>query len=95
MRGIFISLIRLYQGVHGVFFTGCCRFYPSCSQYAIEALEAKGFLKGSALTAYRILRCNPFCKSGYDPVPGCDTPTFEAGQPQSSSIYPGEKLETQ
>ena len=46
-----------------------CRFYPSCSAYAIEAFEKRGFFVGMILTAYRILRCNPFCRGGFDPVP--------------------------
>lgn len=46
-----------------------CPYYPSCSQYGLEAVERYGALKGGALTAYRILRCNPFSKGGYDPVP--------------------------
>jgi len=46
-----------------------CRFYPSCSEYTYEAIEKYGPLKGVALGAYRLLRCNPLCKGGYDPVP--------------------------
>lgn len=46
-----------------------CRFTPTCSQYALEALETHGALKGLALSVWRILRCNPFGKFGYDPVP--------------------------
>ena len=46
-----------------------CRFVPTCSEYAIEALEKHGVIKGSLLAVYRILRCNPFSKGGYDPVP--------------------------
>lgn len=46
-----------------------CRFYPTCSSYAIEAFEKRGFFAGMILTVYRILRCNPFCRGGYDPVP--------------------------
>ena len=46
-----------------------CKYYPTCSQYAIEALEKHGVIKGSALAFWRILRCNPFSKGGYDPVP--------------------------
>ena len=50
-------------------FPDSCRFYPSCSQYAIEAIGKFGAIKGMALAMYRILRCNPFCRGGYDPVP--------------------------
>lgn len=46
-----------------------CRFSPSCSAYTIEAIRAHGFFKGCALGAWRILRCNPFCRGGHDPVP--------------------------
>ena len=46
-----------------------CIYTPTCSQYAIEALEKHGVIKGSLLTIWRILRCNPFAKGGYDPVP--------------------------
>ena len=46
-----------------------CRFYPTCSAYAIEAFEKRGFFAGMILTVYRILRCNPFCRGGFDPVP--------------------------
>ena len=46
-----------------------CKYYPTCSQYGIEAIEKYGAVKGGALTVWRILRCNPFSKGGYDPVP--------------------------
>ncbi len=46
-----------------------CPYYPSCSQYGLEAVERFGFAKGGLLTIWRILRCNPFSKGGYDPVP--------------------------
>lgn len=49
--------------------TGSCRFTPTCSQYCIEAVQEWGVVVGLALTAWRILRCNPFGKGGYDPVP--------------------------
>ena len=48
---------------------GSCRFTPTCSQYAIEAIEIHGIIKGSLMAIWRILRCNPFCKGGWDPVP--------------------------
>ncbi|MCL1955918.1 MAG: membrane protein insertion efficiency factor YidD [Fibromonadales bacterium] len=64
-----IYLIKLYQKIHPAFFSGCCRFYPTCSNYAIEALQKYGAIKGIWLTTKRILRCQPFCKGGFDPVP--------------------------
>ncbi|MCL2101503.1 MAG: membrane protein insertion efficiency factor YidD [Fibromonadales bacterium] len=69
MKFLFIKPIKLYQKIHPAFFSGCCRFYPSCSNYAIEAIETHGIIKGLWLSACRILRCQPFCKGGYDPVP--------------------------
>ena len=63
----FLSLVKLYRFVFR-FKQPCCRFYPSCSQYALDALNKYGAIKGSFLTIYRILRCNPFCQGGYDPV---------------------------
>ena len=70
MKRVFIYLIRLYQKyIAPLKSKPSCRFVPTCSQYAIEALETHGFFKGSYLAIYRILRCNPFCRGGYDPVP--------------------------
>ena len=64
-----IAPIRLYQLVQPYFFHGVCRFQPTCSNYAIEALRLHGPIKGFYLAVFRVLRCNPFCKGGYDPVP--------------------------
>ena len=68
MKNILIKLIRLYQKIPGEFHNNC-NFTPTCSNYAIEAIERFGSIKGSYLTFKRILRCNPFGKIGYDPVP--------------------------
>lgn len=65
-----IFLIRTYQTTLSPRFSGgACRYTPTCSQYAIEAIEVHGVFKGSLLAARRILRCNPLFKGGYDPVP--------------------------
>ncbi|MDO4493295.1 MAG: membrane protein insertion efficiency factor YidD [Clostridia bacterium] len=69
MKRVLLSLIRGYQKYISPAFPPCCRFVPTCSNYAIEAIEKHGWLKGGALAVWRILRCNPFCKGGYDPVP--------------------------
>ena len=69
MKYVMIWLIRLYQKFISPLFPGCCRFTPTCSQYGLEAFRKRGFFVGFILTAYRILRCNPFCAGGYDPVP--------------------------
>ena len=69
MKHLMIWLIRLYQKFISPLKPPCCRFTPTCSTYAIEAFMKRGFFVGFALTVWRILRCNPFCKGGYDPVP--------------------------
>lgn len=68
MRKIICFLIRIYQYVLSPFMQPCCRFYPSCSQYALDAIVIHGVLKGLFLTIRRLLRCHPFAKGGYDPV---------------------------
>ncbi len=61
--------VRGYQVLLSPLFAGSCRFIPSCSEYAIEALRRHGAVRGSWLAAYRVLRCQPLCKAGVDPVP--------------------------
>ncbi len=68
----------------------CCRFQPTCSAYAREAVSTHGALWGSLLAIWRLLRCNPFCKGGYDPVP--ESAAFWAGpQPRGSRRGPAVK----
>ena len=62
-------LVRFYRTSISPMHQPCCRFIPTCSQYAMEAIEKYGALKGGFLALRRILRCNPLCKGGYDPVP--------------------------
>lgn len=69
IKKIIISIVKLYRKYISPLKKPCCRFTPTCSQYAIEAIEKYGVLKGLYLSVKRILRCNPFCKGGYDPVP--------------------------
>ena len=64
-----IYLIRFYQKYISPLKGPTCRFYPTCSQYAIDAIKTHGAIKGSYYSIKRILRCNPFGKGGYDPVP--------------------------
>lgn len=64
-----VKLIRLYQRFLSPLLPSTCRFTPSCSQYAVEAIEKHGVLKGCTLAAWRILRCNPLSKGGDDPIP--------------------------
>ncbi|MEA4833017.1 MAG: membrane protein insertion efficiency factor YidD [Oscillospiraceae bacterium] len=69
MKHICVFLIRLYQRFISPYIGSHCRFTPTCSAYAVEAFEKYGFFKGFYLSAWRVLRCNPFGKAGYDPVP--------------------------
>ena len=69
MKHVMIWLVRLYRKIISPLKPPCCRFRPSCSAYAIEAFQKRGFFVGLILTIGRILRCNPFSKGGYDPVP--------------------------
>ena len=69
VSGMVIKLIRLYQKGISPKKISCCRFTPTCSAYAIEALQERGLFVGLPLIIWRVLRCNPFCKGGYDPVP--------------------------
>ena len=69
MKHLAIGLIRLYQRFISPLTGAHCRYYPTCSQYAVMAYKKHGFFKGSILSARRILRCNPLFKGGVDPVP--------------------------
>jgi len=69
MKYIVLFLIRLYQLTLSPLFAGSCRFHPSCSEYALEAVKRFGAFRGSWLAIKRIGRCNPFHPGGYDPVP--------------------------
>lgn len=73
MKHVALWLIRLYQRNISPYKPPSCKFVPTCSQYAVQALEEHGFWKGSILALWRILRCNPFSKGGYDPVPTKNT----------------------
>ncbi len=66
---LIIMMIRSYRWVVSPWLPRCCRFSPSCSQYAITAFERHGFFVGLTLTLWRLVRCQPLCRGGYDPVP--------------------------
>ena len=67
-RHAMIMLVRLYQVTLSPLIGMHCRFHPTCSDYFIEAVEKKGAVRGAALGLWRLLRCNPLCRGGHDPV---------------------------
>ncbi|MDR2900807.1 MAG: membrane protein insertion efficiency factor YidD [Treponema sp.] len=69
LKSLLLLLIRFYQQAVSPHFPPSCKYVPTCSAYAYEALQKHGFLKGTYLAIKRILRCHPFRKGGYDPVP--------------------------
>ena len=70
MKYLCIALIKFYRKyLSRLKSNPTCRFAPTCSAYALEAYQKRGFIVGTILTVWRILRCNPFCPGGYDPVP--------------------------
>ncbi|NJL68029.1 MAG: membrane protein insertion efficiency factor YidD [Microcoleus sp. SM1_3_4] len=73
MKRLAIQTIRVYKMAISPYLPNACRFQPTCSQYAIEAIERFGVARGSLMAAGRILRCNPFHPGGFDPVPPKDS----------------------
>lgn len=69
LKKLFIFLIKFYRLCISPYKKPCCRYIPTCSQYAMEAVEKYGAIKGGYLAVRRILRCHPFHEGGYDPVP--------------------------
>ena len=69
MRSVALGMIRFYKRYISPGLGSNCRFYPSCSEYTYQAIEKYGVLRGSLMGGWRIMRCNPFNKGGYDPVP--------------------------
>ncbi|MCX6364416.1 MAG: membrane protein insertion efficiency factor YidD [Actinobacteria bacterium] len=76
MNKILIAFIKAYQYTLSPLLGPRCRYYPSCSNYAVDALREHGAVRGLSLATWRLLRCNPFSNGGYDPVPprhnGCE-----------------------
>jgi putative membrane protein insertion efficiency factor len=68
MKYLVLDFLRLYKTFLSPFFPPSCRFTPTCSEYAAQAVEKYGAMRGTWLGAKRILRCQPFCKGGFDPV---------------------------
>lgn len=69
MKKTLIFLIKGYRKFLSPLKRPCCRFYPTCSDYALQAIEKHGVFKGMYLATKRVLRCHPFCEGGFDPVP--------------------------
>lgn len=69
MKPLLLGLIRFYKYVISPFMAPRCIHYPTCSSYAVEAIEKHGWWRGAGLAVRRLLRCHPFSKGGYDPVP--------------------------
>lgn len=72
MKAILTGMIRLYRLLIAPLKPPCCRFYPTCSAYALEAISRHGALRGVFLAAKRIVKCHPFHPGGFDPVPVTD-----------------------
>jgi len=68
MKYLIVKFIRVYQIILSPISRPSCRFYPTCSQYAVEAIEKRGIVIGILKSIWRVIRCNPFGGSGYDPV---------------------------
>ena len=69
MKKFMLAILHFYRKRISPLFPPQCRYYPTCSSYALEAIEVHGALKGGLLALWRLLRCNPLSKGGYDPVP--------------------------
>ncbi len=84
MRKLLLLPIRFYQYAISPLMASHCRHYPTCSQYAVEAITRHGAIKGLYLTIRRLLRCHPWAEGGYDPVPG--TETTECAKTETSCV---------
>jgi putative membrane protein insertion efficiency factor len=83
LRWLFVLPIRLYQRLVSPFLGQHCKYYPSCSEYAVQAVQRFGILRGLVLAGWRLLRCNPWSSGGYDPVE--EQRLFKAPTPAASS----------
>ena len=81
MQRLIIFLVRGYQRWISPWLPPRCRFYPTCSAYCLEAVEVHGARSGAWLGLRRLLRCHPFCKGGYDPVPAASLSTYQSTGP--------------
>ena len=86
VTAVLVLLVRVYQWTLRPFIGAQCRFEPSCSHYAIEALHLHGPARGSLLAARRVLRCNPWVAGGHDPVPACSRCTTTNSAPHFAEV---------
>lgn len=91
MKWLLMLPVILYQRLISPLKPRCCRFEPSCSHYALEALRTHGALRGSWLTMCRLLRCQPFCEPGFDPVPPRRTAASESRDSAAQATNPGHQ----
>ena len=91
MKKLLLKMIRFYRRHISPYKPACCRFTPTCSAYALQAFEKRGFVVGMILTVSRIFRCQPFCVGGWDPVPekGLRNPKART-RPMTKYYYPEE-----
>ena len=68
IRGLALAVLRVYQRAISPAFPRRCKYHPTCSEYAVQAIRGYGLMRGSVLAAWRLLRCNPLSHGGYDPV---------------------------
>jgi uncharacterized protein len=92
IRALLIGSIRLYRVTLSGLLGGQCRFEPSCSSYAEEAVRLRGAVRGSALALWRILRCNPFGRPGLDPVPGSPADLYDGVAPSAPHGRPKARV---
>lgn len=69
MKSVAAALLKFYKGLISPLFPPACRYVPSCSEYAAEAVASHGFFHGTRLALWRLMRCNPLVRGGFDPVP--------------------------
>lgn len=91
MKHIFIALVKFYQKFISPSKPSCCRFTPTCSEYSVQAFSSRGAIVGFVLTVWRILRCNPLCRGGYDPVPLKGEKRTKRVDPYKDTLYLSDK----
>ena len=78
MKSLALKILRGYKRLISPMMPAACRYVPTCSEYAVEAVERFGIVRGGAMTLWRVLRCNPFARGGVDPVHACCSETRHA-----------------